>query len=69
VLTKQAQVGDSQITVAETVGWAVGDQLVIGPTEKSVNEHEIVTISDIQDQIVTLSSALKHFHYGAASTI
>lgn len=47
------------------MGWAVDDQLVIGPSGFEAVGWEKVTIASVDDSnSVTLKENLAHFHYG-----
>ena len=65
-LTSFAYAGDNSITVASVSGWAVGDEIVIGPTFSSASEHEKVTITGISSKTVSFTPALQYSHYGAS---
>ena len=54
------------MTVGAVGGWAVGDELVIGPSFSSATENEQVTITAISGTTVTFTPALSFDHYGAA---
>lgn len=64
-LTSIAKAGDTNITVLSTLGWKVGDQLVVAPSYSSPDQHEKVTITAIDGQTVTITPALRFGHYGA----
>ena len=65
-LKEFAYVGDTSIEVASVSGWAVGDEIVIGPTFSDASEHEKVTITAISSKTVTFTPALQFNHYGAS---
>lgn len=44
-LTAKAAAGATTISVASTSGWAIGDEIVIGPTFNTPNQTERVTIT------------------------
>lgn len=54
------------MTVGAVGGWAVGDEIVIGPTFRSATQNESVTITGISGKTVSFSPALNFTHYGAS---
>lgn len=46
-LIKIAKPGDTQITVASSSGWAVGDEIILAPTEFDSKGTETATIASI----------------------
>lgn len=68
-LTAKAAAGATTISVASTAGWAVGDEIVIGPTFKNPNATDRVTITALTSTSVTFSQALNWTHYGDATPL
>jgi hypothetical protein len=65
-LTQKAQIGDTSITVASTDGWAVGDEIIIAPTEfNSTGTEKFIITSIAAGGVVGLDSAIEFFHYGS----
>jgi hypothetical protein len=62
-LTAKAAAGATAMSVGSTSGWAVGDQLVIGPSFQS-NQSEFVTITAVTSTSVSFTPALNYTHYG-----
>ena len=62
-----AHAGDTSIIVGSASGWAVGDEIVIGPSFTSADEHEKLTITSISGSTVSFTPALQFNHYGANS--
>jgi hypothetical protein len=46
-LAANANIGDNTLTVVQSSGWAVGDTIVLGPTENNATEMEEFTIKNI----------------------
>jgi len=67
-LSASASSGSKTITVLAASDWAVGDQLVISPSEFGIAESEYVKIAAISGTTITLEQNLSYFHYGSAST-
>jgi len=60
--------GDTTITVAPGLDWVAGDKLGLLPTsfnQLASDEGEIVSY-DAATGLVTLTAALKYYHFGAA---
>lgn len=57
--------------VSPAVDWKVGDQIVIGPTEYTADQHEqreitnITTDNDKNITFITINPPLNYFHYGS----
>jgi hypothetical protein len=66
-LTGKAAAGATEITVASTSDWVVGDQLGIAPSFNNPSEYEKVTITAISGNTVTFTPALNYTHYGEAN--
>lgn len=56
--------GDTTLVVNSTLGWAVGDELVIAPSFSSALEYERVRITTINGNSVTIDPPIQHTHYG-----
>lgn len=63
-LTAQVAVGQTNMTVSSTTGWAVGDDLVLAPSFNNPLEYERVTITAITGLSVTFTPAALYSHYG-----
>lgn len=65
-----AAAGASQITLKESVGWNVGDQIVIAPSGFNAREAERRTITALSNgnKTLTLNSPLSYRHFGAIRT-
>ncbi|MGB3619673.1 MAG: G8 domain-containing protein [Catalinimonas sp.] len=68
-LNDHAPVGATQLTLKENVGWAVGDEIVIGPTDfyearngASITHKRVVT--NVSGNTVTLDQPLDAFFWG-----
>lgn len=57
--------GDTEITLDNTEGLEIGDELMISPTEGGYEDFDEVTIKSITDKKVKLNQPIKFFHYGA----
>jgi hypothetical protein len=52
--------------VVNSDGWAVGDEIVIAPTEFNSTGTEKVTIVSIAaGGVINIDPPLEHFHYGS----
>jgi plastocyanin len=68
-LAATAEVGATQITLAEAVNWQIGDEIVIAPSGYNPREAEKVTISAVAGSTVTFAPALRYRHSGQVQTI
>ena len=68
VLTVTANIGDTTITVLDVGDWTAGDDIVLASSDFDMNQAEIVTISDVTGNVVTLTTPLKSRHYGEIET-
>ena len=61
-----ASMGDRQIVLAENVSWAVGDEIVIGPSDYNAWETETFMITALSGDgmTLTLNESLKYDHLG-----
>lgn len=66
-LASKASPNSDTITVVSADGWAVGDEIVIGPTNVLDSESEKRKITAISGTTITLNETIKFFHYGAAT--
>jgi hypothetical protein len=65
-LIQKAKIGDTSITVASTDGWAVGDEIILAPTEFNSTGTEKFKITSIAaGGVIGIDSAIKFFHYGS----
>lgn len=63
-LIANAKPGDTTIQVATAIGWVIGDEIAIGPSNKISSEGEKFKITLINGNTITLNEAIKYFHYG-----
>lgn len=63
-LSKSTAIGDTQITLKESVSWKVGDEIVIASTDFDYRQTEERKITAVDGNVVTVDSALKYIHYG-----
>lgn len=68
-LSAHADKGDKVITLAETVDWEVGDEIVIAPSGFDANEAEKLTVVAVNGNKVTLDKALKYDHFGETEMV
>ena len=68
-LSTTAKKGSSTITLAETVDWEVGDEIVIAPSGFQAEEAEKRKIVAVNGKTVTLDKALNYEHFGKVETI
>ncbi|XP_021369085.1 fibrocystin-L-like isoform X2 [Mizuhopecten yessoensis] len=63
-LASSAFAGDSQITLAQAVDWAVGSEIVVAPTGYEPREAETFMITSVSTdkQSLTLNSSLQYNH-------
>ena len=67
LLTADANSGQAVITVEDTTGWAVSDEVAIAPTTRTINQAERRTVSTITSSTqATLNSNLSFAHQGTA---
>ncbi|CAK63336.1 unnamed protein product (macronuclear) [Paramecium tetraurelia] len=66
-LAAYADAGATTITVAECADWAVGDEIVFGPSGSDPEQREKRSIAAISGCVITLNQALEFDHYGAPS--
>ncbi len=69
-LSSCALIGTKIINLVDSVDWKVGDEIVIGPTERDYEGAERMKISSISSdgRTITLDQNLKYFHYGDITT-
>lgn len=67
-LDSTANAGDTQITLQHSVGWQVGDEIVIASTghrhSQAQNEKHTISAVSPNGKTLTLESALKFKHVG-----
>jgi hypothetical protein len=69
LLTADASVGATTITVESTDGWAANDSIAIAPTGRTASEYERRTVSSIVSGTqAQLSSGLTYAHSGTSPT-
>lgn len=70
-LTATANVGDTSITISDTVDWAVGEVIVIASTSTDHYEAERRTISTIDtvNKLITFDDPLLHQHLSVTETL
>ncbi|XP_074659740.1 fibrocystin-L-like [Tubulanus polymorphus] len=62
VLNQTAEAGSDVISLAESVDWEVGEEIVISTTSLDPRETEKATIADVQGNEVTLTEPLSYTH-------
>ena len=67
-LASTANVGSTSIVLFNAVDWAVGDQLVLTPTDYNAGETETATIAaiDTDSRTITLAAPLQFKHYSGS---
>ena len=65
-LHADANAGDTTITVEAGLDWAVGDDLFISSSTIQMDYGEYRKITAVDAGVITLDSALAHYHYGKA---
>ena len=65
-LTQTAAVGANTLQLEDASGWKAKDAIAIASTDYDTRQAEEVTITKLEGNIATLSSALKFMHYGQA---
>ncbi|CAH1226877.1 PKHD1L1 [Branchiostoma lanceolatum] len=68
-LAQPAEVGSTQLVVADPVDWVAGDEIVITTTSYDPWETEIFKIRAVSDKTITLNGSLAHHHLGATYTL
>ncbi|MCP4306715.1 MAG: transmembrane domain-containing protein [bacterium] len=63
-----AAAGATSITLAESVSWSTGDQIVVASTDYDFEEAEVRTVVSVAGAVVTLDEPLDHLHWGQAQT-
>lgn len=63
-----ANVGDTQITLVDSVDWKIGDVIIIAPTESNPLAYERKTITGVNGNILVLDSSIAYSHYGDTTT-
>lgn len=65
-LAESISPGQNYLVLIEKIGWKVGDEIIIAPTERAWKEAEKMKIKDISTdgKKITVEQAFKYFHYG-----
>lgn len=63
-LSTSADIGTTQITLADDTGWQVGDEIVITSTDFEAHQAETAIITAIDGTSITLDHPLQYAHYG-----
>lgn len=66
-LATTANVGDTTLTVEDTVDWAVGNEILVTTTDMSPWHTETFTISAISGTSITLNGTVQYKHIGMSS--
>lgn len=66
-MTAFADAGTTSISVSNTTGWNVGDEIGIASSFNNAKQFEKVTITGINLTTVTFTPALQFSHYGAVN--
>jgi hypothetical protein len=61
-ITATINVGDSQLTVADTVDWAVGEEIVVASTSFVHQEAEVRKITAINGSTITVNATFQYKH-------
>ncbi|XP_062600839.1 fibrocystin-L-like [Saccostrea cucullata] len=67
-LAQTANPGDNQLTLASTVDWVVGDEIIIAPTGYKPEEVERFTITVVSGNTITLDGQLQYKHIAHTHT-
>lgn len=69
-LLAECQKGATTCTVEKGLDWAAGEALGFAPTATQWTHYEVATIAsyDSATGVVTLTAALKYYHFGAATS-
>lgn len=63
-MTTFANAGATSITVSNSTGWKVGDEIGIAPSFMAPKEFEKVTITGINGSTISFTPALQYSHFG-----
>jgi hypothetical protein len=63
-MTTFANAGATSITVSNSTGWKVGDEIGIAPSFMAPKEFEKVTITGINRSTISFTPALQYSHFG-----
>lgn len=69
-LKAPAAKGATTITVDTGLTWAVGSKIYLAPTSfsRTASDYGVITAYDTLTGVITLQTALAHYHFGAAVT-
>lgn len=69
-LAESIQPGQNYLVLIEKIGWKVGDEIIIAPTERAWNEAEKMKIKEISadGKNITVDQIFKYFHFGESGT-
>lgn len=67
-LAATAQPNATSITLAETVDWQAGDEVVITSTDYDQDHAEVRTITSVSGTVVSLDAPLSHRHWGTVQS-
>ena len=63
-LARSAQVGATQLVLADNVDWQAGDEIVLASTDYDFTQAENLRLTGVQGEVVSLDKPLKHLHWG-----
>lgn len=65
-LVKSISSGDLVLELSEEPkNWMKGDKILLATSTMAINESEELIISNIADKKITLTKAVKYYHYGS----
>jgi cell migration-inducing and hyaluronan-binding protein len=62
-LAATANAGDTELTLADSVDWSAGDEIIIAPTSFEWLEAEKAVIQAVSGNTITLTAPLQYMHY------
>lgn len=68
-LNADAAAGATDIEVAEETGWKSGDPIVIATSSPDMSEYDLLEVSAINGNRLTLNHPLAHSHYGKPRSV
>lgn len=67
-LASDAAVSDTILTLDNTHGWAIGDDIAIAPTARTIAQYERKTLTGVTSNTVSFSGGLTYAHSGTSPT-
>ena len=69
ILKKNAEKGQNSIRLTEVpVGWEIGGKIVLGSSGVMYDEHDVITITNIDENRIDFEPELKYKHFGKLDT-